>query len=42
METQRYAGDEDASLNVIDAETRKRGDQMGFDTPVVRAVNDDY
>jgi len=42
METQRYAGDGDAFLNAIDAETRKCGDQMGFDTPVVRTVNHDY
>lgn len=42
METQRYAGDEDALLAAIDAETRKCGDQIGFDTLVVRTVNYDY
>ena len=42
METQRYAGDEGALLDVNDAETRKCGDQMGFDTPLVRTVNYDY
>jgi len=42
METQRYAGDEDALLATFDAETRKCGDQIGFDTLVVRTVNHDY
>lgn len=42
LETQRYAGDGDAFLDAIDAETRKCGDQIGFGTLVVRTVNDDY
>jgi len=42
METQRYAGDGDALLYTIDAEIRKCGDQIGFDTLVVRTVNSDY
>jgi len=42
LETQWYAGDGDAFLYAIDAETRKCGDQIGFDTLVVRTVNDDY
>ena len=28
--------------SVTDAEDRKRGEQMGLDTPVVHAVNDGY
>lgn len=28
--------------HITDAEERKRGEQTGLDTPVVRAVNDEY
>ena len=31
-----------ATWTVIDAETRKRGEQTGLDTLVVHAVNDDH
>jgi hypothetical protein len=31
-----------APWSVPDAETRKRGERTGLDTPVVRAVNDGH
>ena len=31
-----------ATWPVTDGQARKRGEQMGLDTPVVHAVNDEY
>lgn len=42
QEMYRNAGDEGALLSIIDAETRKCGDQIGLETLVVRTVNFDY
>ena len=42
LETYRNAEDEGTLLSLIDAETRKCGDQIGLDTLVVHTVNFDY
>jgi hypothetical protein len=42
VDIKRNADGEDSVLGCPDAETRKRGEQTGLDTPVVHAVNDVY
>jgi len=41
-DTEWNAGYEGADPGLIDADRRRRGDQTGLETPVVRAVNHDY
>ncbi len=40
VDINRNAGEKSADWACPDAETRKRGERTGLDTPVVHAVND--
>jgi len=42
VEIKRMTGGESVMLWLIDPEVLKRGDQMGFVTPVVHALTDGY
>ncbi len=42
VDIKRNASGEIGVLACTDAETRKRGERTGLDTPVVHAVNDAY